>query len=46
MSVDFGKVVVFVTASTEEEAEKIAGLLLERRKAITWERWLMLDLGR
>ncbi len=33
MSVDSGKVVVFVTASTEEEAEKIASLLLEKRKA-------------
>jgi len=33
VSVDSGKVVVFVTASTEEEAEKIVGLLLERRKA-------------
>jgi periplasmic divalent cation tolerance protein len=30
---DSGKVVVFVTASSEEEAEKIAGLLLEKRKA-------------
>jgi len=30
---DSGKVVVFVTASSEEEAEKIASLLLERRKA-------------
>jgi len=33
VSVDSGKVVVFVTASTEEEAEKIASLLLEKRKA-------------
>jgi periplasmic divalent cation tolerance protein len=33
VSVDSGKVVVFVTASSEEEAEKIAGLLLEKRKA-------------
>jgi len=30
---DSGKVVVFVTASSEEEAEKIASLLLEKRKA-------------
>jgi periplasmic divalent cation tolerance protein len=28
-----GKVVVLVTASSEEEAEKIASLLLEKRKA-------------
>ena len=28
-----GKVVVFVTTSSEEEAEKIASLLLEKRKA-------------
>lgn len=33
MSGDSGKVVVFVTTSGEEEAEKIAGLLLEQRKA-------------
>ena len=33
MSVDSGKVVVFVTTSGEEEAEKIASLLLEQRKA-------------
>jgi periplasmic divalent cation tolerance protein len=33
VSVDSGKVVVFVTTSTEEEAEKIARLLLEQRKA-------------
>ena len=33
MSVDSGKVVVFVTTSGEDEAEKIAGLLLEKRKA-------------
>ena len=33
MKEDSGKVVVLVTASTEEEAEKIAGLLLEKRKA-------------
>jgi len=30
---DSGKVVVFVTTSSEEEAEKIASLLLEQRKA-------------
>jgi periplasmic divalent cation tolerance protein len=30
---DSGKVVVFVTTSSEEEAGKIAGLLLEKRKA-------------
>ena len=30
---DSGKVVVFVTASSEEEAGKIASLLLEKRKA-------------
>jgi len=33
VSVDSGKVVVFVTTSSEEEAEKIASLLLEKRKA-------------
>ena len=33
MTDDSGKVVVFVTASSEEEAGKIASLLLERRKA-------------
>ena len=33
MSGDSGKVVVFVTTSSEEEAEKIASLLLEKRKA-------------
>jgi periplasmic divalent cation tolerance protein len=33
VSVDSGKVVVFVTTSSEEEAEKIASLLLEQRKA-------------
>jgi periplasmic divalent cation tolerance protein len=33
VSVDSGKVVVLVTASSEEEAEKIASLLLEQRKA-------------
>lgn len=33
MSGDSGKVVVFVTTSGEEEAEKIASLLLEQRKA-------------
>ena len=33
MTGDSGKVVVFVTTSGEEEAEKIAGLLLEKRKA-------------
>jgi periplasmic divalent cation tolerance protein len=33
VSGDSGKVVVFVTTSGEEEAEKIAGLLLEQRKA-------------
>ena len=33
MNVDSGKVVVFVTASSEAEAEKIASLLLEQRKA-------------
>jgi periplasmic divalent cation tolerance protein len=33
VSVDSSKVVVFVTTSGEEEAEKIASLLLERRKA-------------
>ena len=33
MTDDSGKVVVFVTASSEEEAEKIASLLLEQRKA-------------
>ena len=33
MTDDSGKVVVFVTASSEEEAEKIASLLLEKRKA-------------
>ena len=33
MTPDSGKVVVFVTASSEEEAEKIASLLLEKRKA-------------
>ena len=33
MTGDSGKVVVFVTTSTEEEAQKIAGLLLEKRKA-------------
>jgi periplasmic divalent cation tolerance protein len=31
--VDSGKAVVFVTTSGEEEAEKIASLLLEKRKA-------------
>jgi periplasmic divalent cation tolerance protein len=30
---DSGKVVVFVTASSEEEAGKIASILLEKRKA-------------
>ena len=33
MTGDSGKVVVFVTTSSEEEAEKIASLLLEQRKA-------------
>ena len=33
MSDGSGKVVVLVTASSEEEAEKIASLLLEKRKA-------------
>jgi periplasmic divalent cation tolerance protein len=33
VSVDSGKVVILVTASSEAEAEKIAGLLLEKRKA-------------
>ena len=33
MTGDSGKVVVFVTTSGEEEAEKIASLLLEKRKA-------------
>ena len=33
MTDDSGRVVVFVTASSEEEAEKIASLLLEQRKA-------------
>ena len=33
MTGDSGKVVVFVTTSGEEEAEKIASLLLEQRKA-------------
>lgn len=33
MSESSGKVVVLVTASSEEEAEKIASLLLEQRKA-------------
>lgn len=33
MTGDSGKVVVFVTASSEEEAQKIASLLLEKRKA-------------
>ena len=33
MTVDSGKVVVLVTASSGEEAEKIASLLLERQKA-------------
>ena len=33
MTDDSGKVVVFVTVSSEEEAEKIASLLLEQRKA-------------
>ena len=30
---EFNHVVVFVTAGTQEEAQKIAGTLLERRKA-------------
>jgi periplasmic divalent cation tolerance protein len=33
VSEDSGKVVVLVTASSDEEAEKIARLLLEKRKA-------------
>lgn len=33
MSGDSGQVVVFVTASSEEEADKIASLLLEKRTA-------------
>jgi periplasmic divalent cation tolerance protein len=33
VSGDSGKVVVFVTTSSEEEAEKIASLLLEKREA-------------
>ena len=33
MTGDSGRVVVFVTTSSEEEAEKIASLLLEKRKA-------------
>ena len=33
MSGDSGQVVVFVTASSEEEAEKISSLLLEKRTA-------------
>jgi periplasmic divalent cation tolerance protein len=33
VNVDSGKVVVLVTTSSEEEADKIASLLLEKRKA-------------